>query len=454
MTSNAIHTDGQTKSSPRAPRVVITGLGLVTSIGIGRERFWEASLGGQSGGRALDFPWLVPGPRFVTRLGAPVTGFHPADYEIAGREADILDPGSQFAIAGSLMALRDAGFTLSNGGARGKGYRVEGVEPERLAVILGTGIGGLQTTEESHRRWVKQPDAQLRRYSLPMLIPNAPAAQVAIRFAAKGECKAITTSCASGTMATGDAFRAIQAGDCDIAITGGTDAILSDRDGYGLKGFDLLRAMSTRNEDPERASRPFDKTRDGFVLSEGAGILVLEREEFARARGARIYAEILGYGTNCDAYHILMPDPEARSIVRLMTDVVRRAEIDPKDVGYINAHGTSTPANDRAETMAIKRAFGRHAYDLLVSSTKSMTGHSIGAAGGIEAAATALALYAGIVPPTINYGTPDPECDLNYVPNRPIARKVRVAISNSFGFGGHNAALLLGQQAGPQGTGG
>lgn len=434
--------------SSRVPRVVITGLGLVTSIGIGRERFWEASLAGRSGGRALDFPWLAAGHRFSTRFGAPVTAFRPADYEIGGREADILDPGSQFAIAGSLMALRDAGFTLSKGGARGKGYRVESIAPERLAVILGTGIGGLQTTEESHRRWVEQPDCQLRRYSLPMLIPNAPAAQVAIRFGANGECKTITTACASATMATGDAFRSIRAGDCDMAITGGTDAILSDRDGYGLKGFDLLRAMSTRNEDPERASRPFDKMRDGFVLSEGAGILVVEREEFARARGARIYAEILGYSTNCDAYHILMPDPEARSIVRLMTDVLQRAGIGPKEVGYINAHGTSTPTNDRVETTAIKRAFGSHAYDLLVSSTKSMTGHPIGAAGGIEAAATALALHEGIVPPTTNYETADPECDLNYVPNRPIERNVQVAISNSFGFGGHNAALLLGHYPG------
>ncbi len=426
-------------------RVVVTGLGLVTSIGLGREPFWEASVAGLSGGRALDFPWLVPGPRFATRFGAPVTGFCPADYEISAREAVLLDPASQFALAGSLMALRDAGFALAEGETRGKGYRLEGVEPERLAVILGTGIGGLQTIEESHRRWVEVPDAQLRRYSLPMLIPNAPAAQVAIRFGAKAECKAITTACASGTMATGDAFRALRAGECDVAITGGTDAILSDRDGYGLKGFDLLRAMSTRNEDPARASRPFDKTRDGFVLSEGAGILVLEREGFARARGARIYAEILGYATNSDAYHMLMLDPEVPSIVRLMQSILQRAGVSSAEVDYINAHGTATPANDRAETTAIRRAFGQHADELLVSSTKSMTGHSIGAAGGIEAAATALALHTGIVPPTINYETPDPACDLNYVPNHALARPIRLALSNSFGFGGHNAALLLGR---------
>jgi 3-oxoacyl-[acyl-carrier-protein] synthase II len=436
------------------PRVVVTGLGLVTSIGIGRAEFQEASLSGRSGGRALDFPWLVSGPRFTTRIGAPVTGFRASDFEIGEREADLLDPVSQYAIAGTLLALRDAGFTLSEGGSRGRGYRVVGIEPERLAVILGTGIGGLQTIEESHRRWNETPDSVMRRYYLPMLIPNAAAAQVAIRFEAKGECKAVATACASGTMAAGDAFRAIRAGDCDVAIAGGADAILSDRDGYGLKGFDLLRAMSTRNGDPARASRPFDAARDGFVLSEGAGILVLEREEFARARGARVYAEVLGYGTNCDAYHMLMLDPEARSIVRLMTELVRRAGIDPKDVGYINAHGTSTPSNDRTETLAIKRAFGDHAYDLLVSSTKSMTGHSIGAAGGIEAAATALALHTGIVPPTINQETPDPECDLNYVPNRPVERRVDVAISNSFGFGGHNAALLLGRYAGGRGDSG
>jgi 3-oxoacyl-[acyl-carrier-protein] synthase II len=244
-------------------------------------------------------------------------------------------------------------------------------------------------------------------------------------------------------MAIGDAYRSLLLNEADVVIAGGVDAVLSDFDGWGMKGFDLLRAMSKRNDDPERASRPFDRARDGFVLSEGAGLVILEREAFARARRARIYGEVRGYHANCDAYHIVMLDPGATQIVRLMTDLLAKTGVAPGEVGYINAHGTSTPLNDRAESAAIRKAFGPHADRLLVSSTKSQTGHAIGASGGIEAAATLLALSTGMIPPTINYDHPDPDCDLNYVANRPVERRVDFALSNSYGFGGHNASLLL-----------
>jgi 3-oxoacyl-[acyl-carrier-protein] synthase II len=425
----------------KLPRVVVTGVGLITSIGVGKESFWKASLEGRSGGQLLEFPWADG--RFSTRVGAPVEGFSPADFEIAPREADLLDRVSQYALAGSLMALRDAGFQLQKGSGRRSPYVVSDVDPGRLAVIMGTGIGGLTTTESSHHQWVVNPGSPLKRYHLPMLMPNAPAAQVAIRFGAQGECKMVATACASGTMGTGDAFRAIRLGEADVVITGGVEALMPDHDGWSLKGFDMLKAMSTRNHDPERASRPFDRQRDGFVMSEGSGVLILEKESFARARGAHIYAEILGYEANCDAYHIVMLEPEGRQIVQLMAGLLQKTGVGAKEVGYINAHGTSTPLNDRAETACIRRVFGKHADDLLVSSTKSMTGHAIGASGGIEAAATALAIDSRLVPPTINYEHPDPECDLNYVPNRPVEQRIDIAMTNSYGFGGHNASLMM-----------
>ena len=430
-----------------ADRIVVTGLGLITSIGIGREAFWDATLSGRSGGRPIEFDWMRQhGSVFRTRIGAPVADFHPGRFGIEPRDADLLDRVSQFSVAGALLALEDAGFRLvERNGSRQRGRKVEGIDPARLSVILGTGIGGLMTSEVSHGRWARAPRLTMPRYDLPMLIPNAAPAQVAIRVNAQGECKAVATACASGTMAIGDAYRVLRLDEADVVITGGVDAVLSDHDGWGLKGFDLLRATSRRNDEPERASRPFDRDRDGFVLSEGAGILVLEREAFAKARGARIYGTVRGYQSNCDAYHIIMLDPEAEQIVRLMKDLLARSGVEPDEVGYVNAHGTSTLQNDRIESAAIGRAFGRHAERLLVSSTKSQTGHAIGASGGIEAAATLLALSTGTIPPTINYETPDPDCPLNCVPNRPAERKVGLAVSNSFGFGGHNASLLLGR---------
>ena len=424
--------------------VVITGLGPVTSIGIGRSAFWEGSLAGRSGGTRLEWPEKILAT-IGSRIGAPVKGFDPLAHGISAKDLDILDPASQFALAGAQLALVDAGLTVTLVDRKKGRSRVEGVDPARLAVVLGTGIGGITTTEESHTNWTTSFDrARCKRYSLPMLIPNAPAAQLAIRFGAEGECKTVTTACASGTMAIGDAYRLLRDGEADVVLTGGTEALLTQSEGYPLIGFDLLRTLTTRNDDPQRASRPFDRDRDGFLLGEGACVLVLERTEFARARRApRIYCEIAGYESNCDAYSLMMLDAEGRRIADMLRGVLRKSGLSTRDVRYLNAHGTSTIPNDRLETRVFREVFGADAGSLAVSSTKSMTGHAVGASGGIEAAATALALHSGILPPTINLENPDPECDLDYVPNR--AREVRVdaAVSVSYGFGGHNAALAL-----------
>lgn len=423
--------------------VVITGLGPVTSIGIGRKSFWESALAGRSGGRRLDWPetWLAT---LHSRIGAPVTGFDPVLYGIPAKDLEILDPASQFALAGVHLALEDAGLrTILVDKKRGRS-RIVDVDPERTAVVLGTGIGGITTTEESHTNWTTTYDrARCKRYSLPMLIPNAPAAQIAIRYSAEGECKAITTACAAGTMAIGDAYRLLRSEEADVVIAGGTEALLTESEGYPLIGFDLLRTLTSRNDSPEQASRPWDKDRDGFLLGEGAAILILERGEFAKARKARIYGEIEGYATNCDAYSIMMLEPEGRQIAGLFRNLLRQTGHEPQDVSYINAHGTSTIPNDSLETRVFHEVFGSHAGSLKISSTKSMTGHAVGASGAIEAAACALTLASGMIAPTINLDQPGPDCDLDYVPNRARETAVEIAISSSYGFGGHNAALLF-----------
>lgn len=425
-------------------RVFITGLGPVTSIGIGRPAFWEGAVSGRSGGRRLEWPEPILAT-IGSRIGAPVTGFDPLAHGILAKDVDILDPASQFAIAGAQLALLDAGLPVTLVDRKRGRSRVEGVDPARLSVVLGTGIGGITTTEESHTNWTTTYDrARCKRYSLPMLIPNAPAAQVAIRFGAEGECKAVTTACSSGTMAIGDAYRLLRDDEADVVITGGTEALLTQSEGYPLIGFDLLRTLTTRNDDPEHASRPFDRDRDGFLLGEGAGVLVLERAEFARARGAaRVYCEIAGYATNCDAYSIMQLDPDGRRIADMLRALLRTSGLTTRDVGYLNAHGTSTIPNDRLETKVFREVFGADAGSLAVSSTKSMTGHAVGASGGIEAAATALALASGVLPPTINLQNPDPECDLDYIPNTAREARVAAALSCSYGFGGHNAALAF-----------
>jgi len=423
-------------------RVVITGLGVISSIGIGIQEFWKNSLAGRSGGKAINYPWMKE-DWYTTRIGAPVTGFNPGKFNILDKEISFLDTVSLFALAAAFLALMDAGYSLNLIDAK-KGFNsIQGIDPERTGVIIGSGVGGLSTTEISHHLWATCTREGWKRYFLPMLIPNAPAAQVAIKYQAKAECKALSTACAAGTMAIGDAFKLIRDGEIDIALAGGAEAVLSDNDGYGLKGFDLLRTMSTMNDDPEHASRPFDRNRDGFVLSEGAGIVILEKLEHARARGAGIYAEIAGYEANCDAYSMMMLEPNAQQIIRLMKNVASKNGVSLDEIDYINAHGTATIPNDRIETYAIKQVFGKRAYDLVITSTKSMTGHAIAASGAIEAASTAMTIKHQMVPPTINLQTPDPECDLNYLPDGPKEMKIRAAISNSYGFGGHNASLLL-----------
>ncbi len=422
--------------------VVVTGLGPVTSIGAGVEPFWESILAGRSGARSVEFDW-IRGRSFKSRVGAPVPDPDPAACGLTEREAQLLDPVSRYALAAAAMAIEDAGLRTTAVDEKGRELRIEGVDPVRAGVLVGTGIGGLCTLEKSHRIWVRgEPITGALRYSLPMLIPNALPAQVAIRYGLRGECKAIVTACASGTMALGDAYRLIRDGELDLAIAGGVEKTLSDVDGYGLLGFDLLRTLSTRNDEPERASRPFDADRDGFVLGEGAGLLVLEREERARARGARIHARIAGYASTCDAYSMMQMEPSGDMMVRVMEQAILAAAVSKEDVGYVNAHGTSTRLNDVQEARALRRVFGSRVYDVLVNSTKAMTGHGIGAAGGIEAIATVLSLARGVVHRCVNLDNPDPECDLA-LPRQNHSVRAAVALSNSFAFGGHNATLVL-----------
>lgn len=422
--------------------VVITGLGPVTSIGTGVERFWRAVTDGRSGGRRLDYQWFE-GRAFKCRVGAPVEEPAPESFAMSESEARLLDPAARLALAATALALEDAGFRTAIADERERTLRVEGLDPDRAGVVVGTGIGGLCTIEKSHRAWVRgEPLTGVTRYALPMLIPNALPAQIAIRYGLRGENKAVVTACASGTMALGDAWRLVRDGDLDVAVAGGVDKTLSDFDGYGLLGFDLLRTLSTRNDDPERASRPFDADRDGFVLSEGAGILVLESEDHARARGARAYARILGYGATSDAHSIMQIEPSGDQIVRVMRSALRSSGVSPEEVAYVNAHGTSTRLNDRTEAQALHRVFGRRVFDVLVNSTKAMTGHAIGAAGGIEAITTALSIARGLVHRCVNLERADPECDLA-LPRENREVRPAVAMSNSFAFGGHNATLVL-----------
>ncbi|TMQ15356.1 MAG: beta-ketoacyl-ACP synthase II [Candidatus Rokuibacteriota bacterium] len=407
-----------------ARRVVITGLGALTPLGNSTEEFWSGLKQGKSGigpiskFDATDFP---------TRIAGEVRNFDPLKY-VDKKEARRLDPYLQYAIATSVMAVEDAALDPAK------------IDGTRFGVLIGSGIGGISTLIEGEEvRKTKGPD-RVSPFVIPMLIVNMAAGLVSMRFGAKGPNSSVVTACATGNHAIGDAFKIIERGDADIMIAGGAEAIIVP---LTIAGFCSMKAMSTRNDEPEKASRPFDAGRDGFVCGEGAGIVVLESLEHAVRRDARIYAEVVGYGMTGDAHHMTAPDPAGDGATRAMQMAIRDAAIEPAAIGYINAHGTSTPYNDKFETLAIKRVFGEHARRLAVSSTKSMTGHLLGAAGGIEAIATTLTLHHGLLPPTINYETPDPECDLDYVPNQ--ARKVDVeyALSNAFGFGGTNATLAF-----------
>jgi 3-oxoacyl-[acyl-carrier-protein] synthase II len=410
-------------------RVVITGMGVVTALGTELDPFWTGLVEGRSGVGPLT---LFDTSAFKVHFGGQVRDWDP-DARFGAKEARRLDRFAQFALVASEAAVADAGIDFST------------YESHRVGVLIGSGIGGLNEFEEQHRNHVEKGPSRISPFTIPKLMVNAGSGQVSIRFALKGPTSAVATACASAANAIGDAYRLIQHSYADAMITGGSEAAITH---MGLGGFAAMRALSTRNDDPPHASRPFDAGRDGFVLSEGAGVLMIEEESAARARGARIYAEILGYGMSADGSHITAPDEEGRGAARAMRNCLDDARCPAEAIGYINAHGTSTPLGDIAETRAMKSVFGPHAKKLMVSSTKSQLGHLLGASGGVELVASALAIHRGVLPPTINLDHPDPECDLDYIPHQPREARVDRVMSNSFGFGGHNASLLIGRYTG------
>ena len=406
-------------------RVVITGMGVISPLANDVKSFWDALLAGKSGIGAVTH---FDASDYPSRIAGEVKDFDPLDY-MDKRDARRMDRFVQFAVAAAKMALEDGAFDIQT------------IDPERIGVYIGSGIGGLSTWEEQHRILLEKGPRRVSPFFIPMMIANMASGQVSIMTGAKGPNSAAISACATGTHSIGDAFRIVQRGEADVMLAGGAEATITPT---AFAGFSSMRALSTsRNDEPEKASRPFDKDRDGFVMGEGAGVLLLERLEHAKARGANIYAEIVGYGMSGDAYHLTQPAPNGEGAARCMKRAIEGAGLQPEDVGYINAHGTSTDYNDELETTAIKTVFGDHAYNLAISSTKSMTGHLLGAAGAVEAIATAMALRDQMLPPTINYETPDPECDLDYVPNEARRAKLTAAISNSLGFGGHNATIAF-----------
>ena len=405
-------------------RVVVTGIGLVSALGIGTRETWEALLAGQSGVTRIT-RFDVSG--YATQIAAEVKGFDPLAF-IEKKEIKKMDLFIQYAIAAAQFAMDDSGLQITDANA------------PNIGVYIGSGIGGFITIEREHEALLNGGPRKVSPFFIPSAIINLASGQVSIRFGAKGPNSATCTACSASAHAIGDAYEIIKRCDADAMIAGGSEAAIC---AMSVGGFGQLRALSTRNDEPARASRPFDKDRDGFIIGEGAGVLILEELEHARRRGARIYAEIVGYGMSSDAYHMTAPSEDGDGARRVMAMAVRKAGIAPSDVDYINAHGTSTPYNDRLETLAIRNCFGEHAETLAISSTKSMTGHLLGGAGGLEAGITALAVHHQVAPPTINLDDPDPECDLDYVPHQSRQMPIRYALSNSFGFGGTNAALLF-----------
>lgn len=405
-------------------RVVVTGMGVISPVGTGLNKFWDSLVKGKSG---IDKITRFDTSDLPSRIAGEVRDFNPEAY-IEKKELKRLDRFTQFAISATKMALEDADLDLST------------VDKTRIGVILGSGIGGNATWEEQHSILLSKGPKRVSPFFIPMMIVNMASGQVSMAFGLKGPNFTVVTACASGTNAIGEAFRTLQRGDADIIISGGTEAPITM---LSLAGFSSMKALSSRNDEPSLASRPFDRERDGFVMGEGAGILVMESLDSALKRNAKIYGEVVGYGSTADAYHLTQPSPEGEGASRAMEAAISDAGISPSDVDYINAHGTSTLLNDKFETKAIKNTFGEHAYKLAVSSTKSMTGHLLGAAGAVEIVATLLSVYNDEIPPTINYENPDPECDLDYVPNRAVKRTVNIALSNSMGFGGHNACIIV-----------
>ena len=405
-------------------RVVVTGLGLVTPIGHTVEATWSALMAGRSG---VDYIKKFDTEKFPVRFAAEIKDFNPLDY-VEKKEARKMGAFIHYAIAASDEAMRDSGLKVTDENS------------EQVGTYISSGIGDFWAIEREHSKLLNDGPGRVSPFFIPSAIVNLAAGQVSIRIGAKGPNSATATACSAGAHAIGDSFKIIQRGDADAMICGGAESAITP---MSVAGFAAMRALSTRNDDPPRASRPFERDRDGFVIGEGAGLMVLEELETARRRGARIYAEIVGYGMTADAFHITMPDETGSGAIRVMQKAIKDAGARPEDVDYINAHGTSTPYNDKFESLAIKTTFGEHAYKLAVSSTKSMTGHLLGAAGGIEGVFSVLAIHHRTLPPTINYVNADPDCDLDYVPNEPREREVRYALSNSFGFGGTNAALLF-----------
>jgi 3-oxoacyl-[acyl-carrier-protein] synthase II len=408
--------------SPR--RVVVTGMGVISSVGSSVDHFWESLLLGRSGIRKIRSFDASP---FSTQIGGEALDFRPEQY-LDTKEIRLYDRFLQFAIAASEQALKQAG------------YHIDPSNAERTGVYIGTGFGGINTLLDNHRTLLDRGARRVSPFMVPMMIPNMAAGQVSIRYGAKGPSSTPITACATGNNAIGDAFHLIRNGLADAMLAGGTEAPLCE---LSFAGFCNMKAMSTRNEEPEQASRPFDQQRDGFVMSEGAGVLFLEELDSALRRGAPILAEVVGYGLSSDAYHITAPDPEGMGAYRAMEAALKDAGLPPTEVDYINAHATGTALGDAAETAAIKRVFGKHAYKLAVSSTKSVTGHLFGAAGGVEAIAAVKALQEGLLPPTINLDAADPDCDLDYIPHASRTQDIRIALSNGFGFGGHNAVLAF-----------
>lgn len=405
-------------------RVVVTGIGAVTPIGIGIEAYFNGLKEGKIG---IDHITHFDASEYVTRIAGEVKDFNPEDY-ISKKEVKRMDRFTHFAIAAAKQAFEDSGIDM------------EKVDATRFGVCIGSGVGGLGTLEEQHIKMMEKGPGRVSPFLIPMMIVNIAAGNLAIEMGAKGPNTTVVTACASGTNAIGDAYKLIQRGDVDLMYTGGAEASITP---LGMAGFCSLKAMSTRNDDPKTASRPFDKDRDGFVMGEGSGILILEELEHAKARGAKIYAEVAGFGQSCDAYHITSPAPDGEGAARSMKMALKDAGIEPEAVDYVNAHGTSTPYNDKFETLAIKSVFGKHAYDLKVTSTKSMTGHLLGASGAIEALACVMSIKDQFIHGTMGHVETDPELDLNYLPNKGIETKVDYTLSNSLGFGGHNATLIL-----------
>ncbi len=405
-------------------RVVITGLGMITPLGIGVKGSWEGLIAGRSGIKRIT---QFDSSNFPTKIAGEVQDFNPEDY-IEYKEIKKMDRFIHFAIAATKMAIDDSGLQITASNA------------EKVGVIVGSGIGGLHAIEHYHSVLLEKGPRRITPFFIPMLVINLASGQISIIFGAKGPNSAVATACATGSHSIGDAYEIIQRGDADAMIAGGTEAVITP---LGIGGFNAMKALSTRNDEPEKASRPFDIDRDGFVMGEGAGIVILENLESALDRGAKIYAELVGYGMSADAYHITSPVPDGEGAARCMKMTLKDGGADPSELDYINAHGTSTKYGDEIESKAIKTVFGEHAYKVAISSTKSMTGHLLGASGGVEAVIVVLSIYNGIIPPTINLDKPDPECDLDYVPYKSRKMAVNYALTNSFGFGGTNACLLF-----------